>query len=353
MLKKTTLSKKFKWDISYAAILKIIVVIALLIFLYLIRDILLILFVAFIVASAIIPAVNKMESKGIPRFLSVLLLYLVLISIITTAVILIAPPISSQVSQLAGNLPEYYHRADMWFQGLQDLGIGAESTSFDSLIQSNWSAILGSGRAIFSTVGGVLGGLFAAILALVIAFYISVQKDSLVRLLRLLIPKKKNRVTAEEIITKIQEKMGAWLKGQLLLCLIIAVLCYIGLTALGIKYALVLALIAGITEIVPYVGPFVGAVPAILVALTQSPLLALLVIILYTLVQQLENAFITPNIMRKAIGLNPIITIVAIVAGGKLAGIGGAIIALPLAVTVSILLKSTWKHRAVTKAPHA
>jgi len=334
-------AKRIKLDISYSAIFKVLAVAFLIVFLYLVRDVVLVLFVAFIISSAIMPAVNGMQNRGVPRFLGVLLMYLVLISLIILAIILAVPPITEQLGQLASSLPTFYHKVDI---AIQNWGLNVNGSNLGDIIESSWASIMSGGRTVFNTLGGVVGALFAVVLSLVIAFYMSVQKDSLQRLAVLLSPKKK-REYVKGLIARIQEKLGAWLKGQLVLCLVVGVLAYIGLLILGVKYALILAVIVAITEIVPYIGPFVGAVPAILIALTQSPILALFTIILYVLIQQIENAFITPNIMRKAVGLNPIITIAAISAGGTLAGIGGAIIAIPLAATLSILLKDAWEYK--------
>lgn len=340
MFKKRA-AKRIKLDISYAAIFKVLLIVFLVVFLYLVRNVLLILFLAFIIASAIMPAVNFLESKKISIFLGVLLIYLLLVSVLALVVFLIIPPITEQLGQFAGNLPDYYHKIDL---AVQKWGFIDNNGDLSDLIQSNWSTLMGSGKTIFDTLGGVVGAVFTLVLSMIIAFYISVQKDSLQRLVVFFTPKKK-REYAAGLVDRIQEKLGAWLKGQLLLCLVIGALAYIGLTILGVKYALVLGLIAGATEIVPYVGPFIGGGVGVLVALAQSPILAILVLVMYLLIQQLENALVVPVIMRKAVGLNPIITIVAITAGSSLAGAGGAIIAIPLAATLSILLKDAWDYK--------
>ncbi|MBU4332000.1 AI-2E family transporter, partial [Patescibacteria group bacterium] len=136
-----------------------------------------------------------------------------------------------------------------------------------------------------------------------------------------------------------QKKIGSWLRGQVILMIIIGILSYIGLLILGVRYALLLALFAGLMEIIPYIGPIFGAVPAVFIALTQSPIKGLLVIVLYLIIQQLENNLIVPKIMKRAVGLNPIVVILVILIGGKIAGIVGALIAVPVATAFSVMLK--------------
>jgi predicted PurR-regulated permease PerM len=138
------------------------------------------------------------------------------------------------------------------------------------------------------------------------------------------------------LIARMQEKIGRWLRGQLLLSLIIFLMTYAGLTILGVRYALVLALFAGVTELIPYIGPFIGLVPALFIALTQSPIVALGVLVLYIIIQQLENYVIVPKVMQRAVGLNPIVIIVAMLVGAKMAGILGIILAVPVATALSV-----------------
>ena len=134
-----------------------------------------------------------------------------------------------------------------------------------------------------------------------------------------------------------QEKIGLWLRGQLVLCLIIFLMSWLGLSLLGVKYSLVLAVFAGVTEFIPYLGPFLGAIPAVFVGFTQAPYLCLLVIILYIVIQQTENLFLVPMVMKKAVGLNPVIVIISMLIGGTMAGILGILVALPVATAISVV----------------
>ena len=147
------------------------------------------------------------------------------------------------------------------------------------------------------------------------------------------------------LINRIQEKIGLWLRGQIFLSLVIFAVSWIGLSILGVKYALVLAVFAGVTEIIPYLGPFIGALPAVFIAFTQSPLLGIITIVLYIVIQQAENYFLVPKVMQKAVGLNPIIIIIAIMIGAKLAGILGVLLAVPVATAISVVVRDIFKAR--------
>ncbi len=129
------------------------------------------------------------------------------------------------------------------------------------------------------------------------------------------------------------------MQGQLFLGVIVGVLVYIGLSLLGIRFALLLAIIAGILELVPYIGPVLSAIPAVILAFFQAPILALWILILYIVVQQLENYLLVPVIMKKVVGLNPVVVIIALLIGGKLLGILGIILAVPAAAVLAEFFK--------------
>lgn len=147
------------------------------------------------------------------------------------------------------------------------------------------------------------------------------------------------------LANRMQMKIGKWLRGQLFLSLIIFLLSWLGLSVLGVKYALVLAVFAGVTELIPYFGPFIGGVPAVLIAFTQSPTLAILVIVLYVVIQLIENHVLVPKVMQKAVGLNPVVTIIVILIGAKLAGILGIILAVPVTTALGVAAKDLIEYK--------
>ena len=139
------------------------------------------------------------------------------------------------------------------------------------------------------------------------------------------------------LTVQIEEKLGGWFRGQLFLSLVIGVLSFIGLSILGISYALPLAVIAGVMEVIPVIGPIISAIPPILIALTISPILGLGVAIMYFVIQQLENHLLVPQVMKRAVGLNPLVVILTIAVGSRLLGFAGALLAVPIAVVIQIV----------------
>jgi len=175
-----------------------------------------------------------------------------------------------------------------------------------------------------------------------------VEENAIKKLVWSIAPEK-HQVYVMQLINRIQKKIGLWLRGQLILCLVIFVLSYIGLLILGVKYALMLALIASITELVPYIGPIIGSIPAVVLAFAQSPMLAVFVVALYYGIQLVESNILTPKIMEKAVGINPIISIVALLVGFKVAGVVGAILSIPVATAVSVFVKDVFDSKGEKK----
>ena len=323
-------------DISIMSFIKVIGVLLGLVFLYLIRDILAVLFVAVIMGAAIEPWVDFLQEKRIPRVVSILVFYVIGLGILALAIVLIVPVMVTELRGLANNFPTYYERILNSFGQFQENGVNVGS--FSNILES-WAVNLGeTTKGVFSTIGGIFGGIISLVAVLVITFYLIVEKDNMKNFVQFVTPGKYQAYIIQ-LYNRVQKKIGSWLSGQISLMLIIAVLSYIGLLFLGVRYALILALIAGLTEIIPYVGPTLGAIPAVLIAFTDSPFKALLVIILYVIIQQLENSVIVPRVMKKAVGLNPIVVIVVILIGGKIAGLLGALLAVPIATILSVLLK--------------
>lgn len=326
-------SKSQLINISTLTIIKIILILLGLWFIYLIRDVLAILFVSIILSILIDPLADWFEKRKIPRGIAVLVVYVILITILSLVIILLVPPIISQFQQLIERAPAYWQRITATW-------IGEFATKYD--LERIEGSLKGMGTSlahgIFTTLGGVFGGITALFLILVLTYYMVTQEDALKRMIKSFIPDHYLPYISQVSI-KVKQKLVAWFKGQLTLCLAVGLFAYIGLLILGVDYALALGLIAGITEIIPYVGPFIGAAVAVFIAFGQSPLTALFVVILYVIIQQLENNFLVPKVMRKAVGLNPIISIVALIVGAKVGGVIGAVLAIPIASIISIFIQ--------------
>lgn len=321
--------------ISSMSIIKLLAVFLFLTFIYLVWDIVVLLFVSLLFAASLTPAIDWLENKKIPRSGGILFIYIGVLLLLSMVVVLIVPPIAAQVDQLAFNFPIYYQKIVAGFGNLslQTDIVGTFQQNLNSVGQT-LSSYTGS---VLGTVSSLFGGLVSFITVLVLTFYFVVKKDGLKNFVQSLTPSKYQKY-AVNMFLRIQDKLGLWLRGQLLLSGIIFLVTLAGLLILGLKeYALVLALIAGITEAIPFIGPFIGAVPAVFLAFMQSPLKGLFVIILYIVIQQLENNIIVPKVMQRAVGLNPIVVMVAILLGAKLAGILGALLAIPVATALMVV----------------
>ena len=309
-----------KVDVSHKTIIFIALFILSLWIIYLIRDLLIILFVAVIFVSALSPLVNFFIKLKLPKVLSIGLTYVIIISVLAGFLVSIIPPLVEQSNRLIVSSPPL---VSQFFNG-----INIDKT----LLSSELTAL---SKNLFSITLSVFDNLLAIIFLLVLTFYMLLEKDNLESRLASLFRNKEER--ARRSIVKIEEKLGAWVQGQLILSLLVGTMSYIGLTILNIPYALPLALIAGVMEVIPVIGPIISAIPAIFIALTISPLLSIIVAALYLIIQQLENSLIVPQVMNRAVGLNPLIVILAIAIGSRLLGISGALLAVPIAVVFQII----------------
>lgn len=332
-------------DLSILSIVKFFLVVILLFFLYLIKDVLAILFVALILAAAFDPWVDALGRIKFPRWLSMALIYVVLLLIISSAVYLLIPPLVDQFKQLALNFPEYTEKVTSMYESIVSFSIEHGLTED---VNRGWETVKGNLPGAFSSVtsaiSGIFGGIASFMLVLVLTFYMTVEESAMKRSLAFVLPDKYQPFTLQ-LINKVQRKIGDWLKGQIFLCVIVGLLVFIGLLIFDVKYALILAFVAGIGELVPYVGPVMSAIPAIGLAFIQSPIKGIMVLVLFIVVQQLENHLLVPRVMQKVVGLNPIVSIAALLIGLKLAGVVGAILAIPVATAIYVISKEVWETR--------
>jgi len=335
--------KSTTFHISTLAIVKIIITLLILYFVFLIKDVLALLLISLFLAVLIDPLADWFEKKNIPRTLAVLLVYVILISLVSLIIVLLIPPLTTQFQQLTNKIPVYWEK-------IKSLGTQEFLTKYDSgALEKSFKSIEENlAQGIFARLGGFMGGVASFFLVLVLTFYMVVEEKSLKKIIRSLIPAQYQPYFFQTA-GRIKEKMGAWLKGQLILCLIIGAATFIGLSILGVEYALVLGLIAGLFEIIPYVGPLISGALAVFIAFGQSPILALVVLIFFIALQQSENNLLVPKVMQKTVGLNPIISILAVVIGAKIAGFLGVLFAIPVASALSILLQDFFKENNQTE----
>lgn len=339
-------SRNISINISTLTIVKIILVLVALAFLYAVRDVIAVIVVAFVLASALTPFVDWIHRRlAIPRVFGIVIIYILLFGVISLILVLLIPALVNQISDIATNFPQYYDKIQGEFGNVKNFSI---TQSFVSNIQSNLQNLkLSFGEAtggVFSAISSIFGGIFTFFGVLVITFYLILHEQSMRHFLRSVVPIK-YLPTVTPIFDAIQDKMGRWLRGQLTLSLIVFLSIWIGLSLLGVKNALVLALFAGLMELVPYIGSTIAAIPAAFFAFTQSSWQGIATIILYVIIQQLENNVIVPKVMQKAVGLNPLIIIVALLVGAKIAGVIGLLLAVPAVLILEAIVKQWYEFK--------
>lgn len=335
-------NKNVTISISTFTVLKVIGILLIFLFAYIIRDILLLLFISIIFAALIEPIVNWLEGKKIPRGVGVVLIYLALLFFIVLTVRLFIPPMVEQVAALANNFPNLWNgfisNLDSFQQYSEEAGIFNNIQRGLGEIQTGLQQAASGAYAFIITV---FKSLVNFLLVLVVTFYLVVQKDSINKLFVAVAPRQYHEYLVQ-MFSEIQGKIGDWARGQLILGLIVGTLSFVGLLFLLPKYALMLALVAGITELIPYIGPILGAVPAIFLAFTIEPISlwrGVAVLVLYIVIQQVENNILVPKVMQKQLGLNPVVVIIVMLIGARLAGIIGLILAIPVATTLGVIAK--------------
>lgn len=340
------LPERVSVDITSGTIFRIILVLVGFWVVYLILDILLMLFAAIIISAALEPVANYLQRYRLPRTASVILVYLALLLLLAGTTTLLIEPLTEQITQLALATPQLVGDlahilsfipqldreavAGSLQEGLLQLGQNLANVSVNVVAQT---------RSIFSSI-------FSVLFVFILAFYLVVEKDALKKFARLVTPHD-HLPYIEQAIERAQRSIGRWVLAQLTLAVIVGCAVGVILWIMGIKYALVLGLLSGIFEIIPVIGPIVAAVPGVLVGISQSWIYGLAALVMYIVVQQLENQWLVPTIMRRAIGLNPLVTIVAILLGARLYGIAGVILSIPLATIVSIFLSDLFAAEAM------
>jgi predicted PurR-regulated permease PerM len=311
--------------------------------LYTVRNTIVTAYISGLFAMGISPLVKMIErqrvipvgTRRLPRWLAILIIYAAIIGTIVAIFAMVIPPLVEQAEELWRNLPAKIAQGQEF---LMRIGIMRKPITLGEAVQQGAAPAAGSGAVstIFSTVRNVFGGVFGVITILLLTFYMLVESRELFSFfVRLFPPRQRPRVAA--ISATVTSKVSAWLGGQLLLSFIIGMTSAIGLWAMGVPYFYVLALISAVGELIPMVGPILAAIPAILVAATVSPGLAIGVAIFFIVQQQLENTVLVPKIMGRQVGLSAVTVIIALGMGGALLGVVGAILSVPTAAIVQVL----------------
>jgi len=317
--------KTKKIEISHKTIIFTVFFLLSMALLWQIRSIIVLIFVSFVLMQAINPIVRSFEKIKIPRILAILIAYVLIFVIISFGIAGIVPILVEQTGGLIESFPKIVQNIKIFSENNIDL-----SSQFKILetVPSNIAKIAVS----------VVSNIFSGLIIFVITFYLLLEKNNFSKYSDGLFGEK-YKIKYLKIMNNLESSLGHWVSAQFLLMTIIGIVSYIGYSLLGLKYAVPLAILAGLLEAVPNIGPIVAGIIAALIGLTISPLTALFTVIFGVLVQQLENNFIVPKIMSKTVGLNPLVTIILIASGAKLGGVVGALLVIPLFLTIQAIVK--------------
>jgi len=311
--------------------------------LYRFNQVVFILLISIVMGTVIRPLVSWLYSHGVPRIAGVILVYVVLLALLVSFVLMLFPLIVEQWATIAAAVPDYYQSLHSWLlnnpnQIIAGLGefLPAALPGSQPVQQSGEEILASAGQAL-GYVGLVAQVIFIAIAVLLLAFHWTLDGPRIVRSLLLMVPLIQ-REKISELVTAMESKVGSYIAGQAVLCLIIGSLALIVYLIIGLPNALVLAFVAGVMEAVPMIGPLLGAIPAGVIAFSISPAKLAWVIIATVVIQQLENAVLVPRVMRKAVGVNPFVSLLAIFAFSSLFGIAGALMAIPMAAIIQLLV---------------
>jgi predicted PurR-regulated permease PerM len=298
--------------------------------LYQIRDIAMSFFLALIIMSALNPGVTWLEKRKVPRGLGIVVLYLTVFGALSLLFTIVVPPLGEEINRMV-------HK-------LQVPSLPPAITQFEWTVQDIGSLVSQFGQSVNSLVGlisSTVSGIFFFFTLLVMSFYLLMDRKNLAHKTLWIKHTDRHEKLLSEFIDDIEQRLGGWVRGQIILMFSIGIITYVILYLLGIPYALPLAVLAGFLEILPNIGPMVAAVPAVIIAyLLLSPTMAIIVAILYLLVQQLENNLFVPKIMKAAVNVEPLTSILAILIGVRLGGVGGALLAIPVYIVFRSALQT-------------
>ncbi len=325
-------------EISFRSVLKIVGFLLLLVLAWKIRFILISILVSYILMTGFAQLSDALHKRGVNKSIASIISYLILIGFFGILIFLILPPLVAQMRNFIYQMPRFIDEIN-GFSVRNNLPI-ISSESVAKLISARIDSIISNSVSFFFNAINVILSFFTVA---VLSFYMLIERDQIKNNVFRLFPQlPKERVT--NLAHKVEYQLGGWLKGELLLMFIIFVMTFVGLTLLKVEYALPLAVLAGLLEAVPVIGPILSAIPAVIITFTISPIVALGVVVLYVLIQQIENNLLVPKIMQGVIGINPLLTIVAILVGANLFGVVGAMLSVPVAAIIQLIIVDLVDH---------
>jgi predicted PurR-regulated permease PerM len=321
--------------------------------LFKLKDLVLVVLMSIVIASSIEPAAKWLIQRKFPRIIAVISIYISLAALLFASIYFLVIPLLSESSSFLKNLPTYFNPgvisntiAQSNFLSSQSIVQGISNTvNLDQALGQINGFISSLASSTFNTVSGVFGGILSFILIIVLSFYLSVAEDGVGKFLKVISPIKHEKYVVS-LWQRSQKKIGQWMQGQIVLAVIIGMLVYLGLTLLQIDNALLLAALAAICEIIPLFGPILASIPAIAIAFVSGGFTqAILVVGLYLIVHQFENQLIYPLVVKKVVGVSPVVSIIALVAGWELAGFLGIVLSVPLASVLIEFLDDLEKNK--------
>lgn len=320
--------------------------------LYLDRAVLVTAFLALIIASAIHAPVAALEARGVRRVLAVLIVYLVLFAVVGLMLALLIPPLVRQAGEFATDLPSIVTRlSDEVNALLAQVGLATDSSVIDSILGQ-----LGSLGGILTRIPGVVVGFLSTLLLVTFLSALMILERDRARTWSMRFVAPHDRPAWDSLLRKAGDRLGAYVRGQLLIMTVTGVGSYVGLTLIGVPFALPLGIFAFLTEAVPIAGPIIAGIIMILVALTQSPGAALLTLILVAIIQQAESLVLVPVIQGRLISISPVVALLAVLAGSAIGDIPGAILAIPVVAIVMLVVDDVvlpWRRMQIGEAPAA
>jgi len=345
--------KNLSITITTGSFIRGLLLLALVGLLYYLRDIVMIVLTAIVIASSVEPAIHGLMRRGISRLFAVIITYAVIVAAFAAIIFLFVPPVLDDTAGFLQGIPAQLTSINISdaTHGLLPLGSIGDTISSADILKNITSALADSTGGALTTISAFFGGLASFVLIFVFAIYFSVQETGVDDFLRIVSPVK-HQVYILNLWKRSQEKIGKWMQGQIVLALIVGVLLYLGLTILGVPYALLLAVLAAFFELIPIFGQIMAAVPAVVIGFGHGGLTeALLIAGLYLVVQQFESHLIYPIVVKKVVGIPPLIVIIALLVGYKLLGFLGVLISVPIAGAVQELVSdiSESKKRAMER----
>ncbi len=327
--------------ISASSVFRATLVLVGLYVLFLLRDIVLVVLTAVVIASAVEPAAEWFKKYKVGRLPAIITVYLLVAVLLFSIFYFALPPLLSEMANFLNTIPNYLSTLDLesiTAFNFQESGQTIEGISnvfnVRDVVSGLRSYLADIPGATLSTVSAIFGGALSFMLILVFSFYLAVQEEGIESFLRIIVPYKQQRY-AINLWKRSQKRIGLWMQGQLLLMLIIGVLVYLGLTIMQVKHAFLFAILAALFELIPLFGPVLASIPAIIIAFIQGGIpLTLIVIGLYVIIQQFENHLIYPLVVHKVVGVPALLVILALVIGAELAGFLGIILSVPVATAL-------------------